>query len=672
METMYRSIRRFVFQLTALCLSLPALAAADAGLTDFLAAERALDAGDRATFDTLSARLVGHPLYPYLAYESLRGATDGRAIESFLDAYPDSPLAERLRARYLDTLAAVGRWADYVRLYRDDGSPERQCNFLRASIETGRADEALTPQMMTPLWMVPRSQSGACDPVFDAWRAAGGLTPTLVWGRIRLSMEAGQVGLARYLVALLPESERPWLERWIAVRADPASVTDPELAAGAHWMVPAILADGIGRLARSDARGAAAALRAVQAHLRADTLAWDRVHARVGQALVEDGDRADQASGFELWDQMSSGADNLDAQELRLRAAVRLAAWDWVARWVARMPESEQKGDRWLYWQARAEEALGDPGAGETFAHAAGHRSLWGFLAADRVDLPYRLDHRPVPAEPERIRRIVASPAYARIRALRQLGRQPDMRREWRTLTRDLAPEDLMAAAYVADVLGWHDQAIFTLARTGFWDDLALRFPIDHRPLVSEQAWQTALPESWIFAVIRQESVFATDVASPAGALGLMQLMPDTARQMARDPGLMLDLGSGGLDRSEILDPRVNIALGSGYLARMRDRFGHAALATAAYNAGPHRVVRWLPEHCTDADRWIISIPFRETRGYVERVLAYRVIYANRLGLDPLRISDLLPPVPARAWWAGTPPIAGKQHVDPPSGRVAG
>ena len=214
------------------------------------------------------------------------------------------------------------------------------------------------------------------------------------------------------------------------------------------------------------------------------------------------------------------------------------------------------------------------------------------------------------------------------------------MRREWRTLTRDLEAPDLRAAATLAAGLGWHDQAIFTLARTDYWDDLELRFPLAYRDLVADQAWQTGLPEDWIYGVIRQESVFNPTVASQAGALGLMQLMPGTAQELA------VAAGDPAPGRGAILEPERNISLGSTYLARMRDRFGHPALATAAYNAGPHRVARWLPEACTEADLWIVAIPFAETRGYVERVLAYRIIYRARLGLEPLRLSELLPPIP--------------------------
>jgi soluble lytic murein transglycosylase len=307
------------------------------------------------------------------------------------------------------------------------------------------------------------------------------------------------------------------------------------------------------------------------------------------------------------------------------------------------MPELPEKGDRWLYWQGRAEAALGeDAAAAATFRLAARQRSFWGMLAADRLGLPYALEPRPVPAEPARVRRIVAAPAVARIRALDRVGRDADMRREWRLLTRDLETPDLLAAAVVADGLQWHDQAIFTLARTDYWDDLVLRFPLAYREVVAELAWQTALPEDWIYAVIRQESVFNPTVASHAGALGLMQLMPDTAREVAAGQGLAAP------SRTQILEPGLNLRLGSDYLARMRDRFGHAALATAAYNAGPQRVARWVPAQCTPADLWIVAIPFAETRAYVERVLAYRIIYRARLGLEPVRLSELLPPVGVR------------------------
>lgn len=644
---------------------------------DFLRAERALKQGDPAAFAALRDRLRDYPLYPYLRFAELgdlKIAPD-YVIDAFLSEFPDTPLAERVRAAYVKRLAQAERWAELVRVYREDeASTERRCLYRRALLETSNQGlaqarsqnqgqdqtqaqdqsqalgqgqsqgqsqaRASTAVGLEELWLVPRAQPAACESLFMAWHERGDLSTDLVWQRIRLALEADEVGLARSLRDWLSEGERIWFDRWLAIRERPARVLEPLADTGATFpLAAAMLADGIARLAPKQPEQAASALAILGAILARDPAAWDRAQAAVGQALIpRDGPR-----GLAVWDRLGESPDNLDAQERRLRAGIAQRDWARVADWVRRMPDRGEKRDRWFYWQGRAEAALGqDEAARESFAAAARQRSLWGLLAADRLGLPYNVDSRPVAVEPDRRQRLAAHPALARITELREMGRDADMRREWRTLTRDLDPPDLQAAALLAAGLDWHDQAILTLARTDYWDDLELRFPLAYRDLVEDQAWQTGLPADWIFAVIRQESVFNPAIASEAGALGLMQLMPGTAKELATEVG---DPAPG---RGALLAPAANIDLGSRYLARMRDRFGHAALATAAYNAGPNRVARWLPtDRCIEADLWIATIPYAETRGYVERVLAYRIIYQRRLGLEPLRLSELLPPVPA-------------------------
>lgn len=608
----------------------------------FLEAQRALSSGDLETFQRLAAQLTDYPLYPYLRFSELArdlpAASDDQ-IEDFLRDFPQTQLANRLRRAYLARLAGAERWSDYARIYRGDQSTVRQCLFLRSLLETGRRDEALA--QVEPLWLSARSQPEACDPVFAAWRDAGELTPARIWDRLRLAMEAGERGVARYLGGLLPASESLWHDHWLAVDAEPALVLAPLGFEENDPRAAPILAHGVARLAQRSPEAALEALGAWRHRLAADERASDRAHAAVARALSEAGD----PRGLVVWSAIRATSHNLPEQEARLRAAIRQGAWHRVAEWVARMPESEAKRDRWLYWQGRAEAALGREAQSRIALTAAAQgRSLWAFIAADRLGLSYRLDPAGTPAEPARIRALAASPTIARVRELSRLGRETDMRREWRELIRDLEVPDLMAAAYVADVMRWHDLAIQASASAGYWDDLDLRFPLKHRSLIGERAWQIGMDEDWVFAVIRQESVFARTLASDAGAIGLMQVMPGTAREVAQ--GLDLDPPT----RWDLLDPSVNITLGSAYLARMRDRFGHVALATAAYNAGPQRVARWLPDACIEADLWIVSIPFRETRRYVERVLAYRVIYAERLGL-PARVSDWLPPVPGAGFF---------------------
>jgi len=130
------------------------------------------------------------------------------------------------------------------------------------------------------------------------------------------------------------------------------------------------------------------------------------------------------------------------------------------------------------------------------------------------------------------------------------------------------------------------------------------------------------------------------DAHSSAGARGLMQLMPKTARQTAQR------LRKRPPHRNKLLQPDTNIELGTAYLRKILDDLGqNRVLATAAYNAGPHRVRRWLPDRSIPADLWVATVPYSETRRYLRRVLAYTVIYEQRLGLKPGRLAKKMPPI---------------------------
>jgi soluble lytic murein transglycosylase len=605
---------------------------------DFLVAEAALARGDRAGFDRLAERLGDYPLVPYLYFRALVADLDAaspEAVERFLASYPDSPLAERLRGSWLTRLAQAGDWETYLRLWVPRESPVARCRHLRALLEVGRVGEALAG--VEPLWLSGESVPKDCDPVFDAWRAAGHLTPGLAWGRIELAVTAGQADLARYLARYLPDGDRVWVQRWLGARDDPERALAEGALPGGHPARAKVLVEAIARLSRRAPEDAAAAWGRLAAReaLPEDQIA--RADGAVGLALAEAGD----PRGLGYLDRVPVHEDNLPLQERRLRAALALGDWTRVAAWVAAMPEGETKQEHWLYWQARALEAMGEhETALALYREAARERSLWGFLAAERTGAPYRLESCPTPADPERVAWLAEEPAARRIAELRALGRDLDARREWLNLTRGLNSDDLAAAAVLAERWDWPDQAIVTLARSGWWHDLGLRFPLRYRETVAEQARTTGLPEAWIYAVLRQESAFDPQATSSAGARGLMQLMPQTARELLRD------LGRQRLSESELHDPGLNIALGSHYLAQMERRFGgHPALAAAAYNAGPGAVARWLPASPMDADVWVATIPYRETRAYVRRVLAYRLIYQDRLGEPVTPLSELLGPI---------------------------
>jgi soluble lytic murein transglycosylase len=245
--------------------------------------------------------------------------------------------------------------------------------------------------------------------------------------------------------------------------------------------------------------------------------------------------------------------------------------------------------------------------------------------------LPYQLNNAPLKirdeAQDDLLRRHVG---LRRARELYLLNRDWQARSEWRHVTSSLTKRELKTAALLAHRWDWHSQAITTLARTGYWDDLRIRFPLPYRGRVLTGADRQAIDPAWVYAIMRQESLFRPDVKSPAGALGLMQIMPATGRKIAGD----LQLARPG--DYAILRTDTNIRFGTYYLRYTLDRLqGNPMLATAAYNAGPRRVEQWLPERGkVEADIWAETIPFKETRKYVKRVMEFATVYHSLLEDD--------------------------------------
>jgi soluble lytic murein transglycosylase len=234
-------------------------------------------------------------------------------------------------------------------------------------------------------------------------------------------------------------------------------------------------------------------------------------------------------------------------------------------------------------------------------------------------------------------------PELVRARELFLVGQEGRGRSEWDAATSTLTSEEQAQAALLADSWGWHSRAIATVASAGHFDDLRVRYPLPWQDDFGRSAQTAGIPDSLAYGIARSESLFMRDIRSSAGAIGIMQLMPDTGRSTAQE----LSLPWSG--RITLTDSSVNIRLGTWYLGKMLNRFDrNPVLATAAYNAGPRRVADWLPRSGTlDARIWIENIPFNETRGYVRRVLADDVIFNWRLTGKSRRLSDVLPDINA-------------------------
>jgi soluble lytic murein transglycosylase len=605
----------------------------------FLAARRALERGDRAGYERLAAGLDDYVLYPYLRYAELRrnlARADAAAIDEFLARYAGSTLAERLREAWLGRLAAAGRWDDFLAAYRPSGDTTLACHALTARLASGEGD-SVWPDVAT-LWVVGKSQPTACDRPFAAWIEAGQLTAERVRERIARAIQAGEIGLTHYLEKLLPAAERHWVAHWRRVHARPATELGRlQPAADGSWS-GRLFVSGVRRLASSDPARA------------------DRIWRSRGDGFVVAEDAAADAEramalglarerhplGLQRLAALPAAWHTADTRHWRVRAALWQQDWPAVVAAIDAMTAEEQAEPDWVYWRARAAEQAGDlERAGVLYQAAAACRCFYGFLAAGRAGLPPTIDSSPLAVSEAELAAVLNAPALQRAHELREVGLLVDARREWRDGTADMDDEQLRAAAKLADLWGWHDQAILTLGRTDYLHDLELRFPTPYPEQVAAEAERRELDVAFIYAVMRQESAFYANARSPVGALGLMQLMPATAKRTARQ------IKTRVRDQHDILSVDTNIRLGTAHLRELMDRYrDNRMYVMAAYNAGPHRVTQWLPkEGVVPGDVWVAAVPFTETREYVKRIFAYTMIYEWRLGLEPTPVSLHLPDV---------------------------
>ncbi len=608
----------------------------------FLEAESALGSGRLEVYRQLKQALTDYPLQGYLEYWELQnrlGTAKPSEVSAFLQRYQDQPIATRLRTSWLHKLGKRKDWDNYLDFYLPQSSTTLQCYHIRARLQKSEREQALKDAL--ELWLVGHSQPDACDPAFDQLYADGMIDSGLIWQRIRLAFAKQKSSLAGYLAKRLSAEDREWVKRWQHAHRRPTSAIKQPWAAEDTPLVREILVHAVQRLARHKPDQA-------WKHWQALTASHDFSAEQAGEVLQRialngalDGD----PEAADWLARVPAAAANADIRQWRVRIALLAGDWESALHWLDELTPQERNEDDWRYWRARALSASGAAGDAFTeYSRLSGERSYFGFLAADELQRPYPMNDLRIDADKDALSRIEALPGIQRAHELYLVGKRLEARREWFYATQDMSAEELRLAALVAHRWGWHDRAIISASQANYWSDLTLRFPLPHRESIFANARRYELDPALIYGVIRQESIFMEDAVSSVGALGLMQLMPATGKQTAR--ALNIRYGSN----QTLLQSERNIQLGSAYLNNLMTRYnGSPVLAAAAYNAGPHRVSRWLPnDRDMDATLWTELIPFKETRKYVRRVLTYATIFDWRLQQPLTRLSSRLPTVRQR------------------------
>lgn len=607
---------------------------------DYLAALAALRANEMSRFNALYAKLDGYVLRGYLDYEHLKDRIDSTppaTLRRFLTDNEHTPLAEMLRAKWLRQLAARGDWKTFTAEYADiPEEPELLCLHLGRRVRDDPQQAALMARIER-LWLTGKRLPGACEPVFAAWRKAGHMTVDKVWERIRLAMEARNLSLAGDLASYLPPPERPWVRRWQTMYRDPVRELDAINYPVDTPVARMIVRHGVVRLAYRDPEEAMRHWHELKEEHQFFGEDEDYVLRNLGILAAQH----HLPVALQWLAAVSVQPDDRNLQTWRIKAALRAGEWDTAQRFIAALPADEGRSSRWRYWSARAYEVKGEKRrATAAYAGLARDRDYYGFLAADRIGAEYSMQHQSIATTPDDLSAMRARAGVRAAGELYAVGQITEARRQWSWSIREMNNRELQIAAIVARDWGWHDRALYTIALSDHPHDLELRFPVLYRDLIEAAASEYAIDSGWIYGVVRQESAFVTDARSEAGALGLMQLMPATGRLAGRKLKLPVR------NQQALLNIETNLRLGVSYLKEVLQRNnGHQVLATAAYNAGPNRIGEWLPSQSIDADIWVETIPYAETRGYVRNVLAYTAVYDYRLGQKPTRLSARMPAV---------------------------
>ncbi|MEQ1635621.1 MAG: transglycosylase SLT domain-containing protein [Methylococcales bacterium] len=626
-------LKKSLFVLSFCIFSLPALTAE---LTmqrlDFLHAEHLL-AGDKTDeFLESIEKLQGYPLYPYLKAQWLKANLEQtEQIQQFLTRYPDSRYANQVRIPWLSALAAQQNWQEIITQYRETDGVENQCIFNQARYQTGQKEAALLDAKQ--LWLLGTDLPAQCDFLVGALKGSAYFSKALIWSRFDAALQKNQVTLAQHLKSLLDTGEQGFANFWLQLHEQPELVQSNKFNTMPTAYQGQMYAYAAQRLARKSPIAAIALWDSRPAALVIDTLRRDDIQRTLALALANN----KLPGAYTRLMQVTVADDEIN--EWRVRSALLEGNWSHVASAIALLPPEEQAKSKWQYWQARAKAQLGDKTAASTaFKQLATKSDYYGFLAADHAQLDYTFTDHPVLVEPQLKTALLASDDFKIVQELKFHRREHEAQKQWWYVIKHLDKEQIKAAAKIAQDWQWQQMAIFTLAKAEVWDDMALRFPIFYQQSVLDNAAEQTLDPSLIYGLIRQESAFDQEASSPVGARGLMQIMPATGLQIARE--LKEPWGSA----TRLFDPAVNIKYGAFYYSKLVHQFdGHFALAAAAYNAGPHRVKTWLPGiKGIAADIWVETIPFKETRKYVAAVLSYALIYQQRLQRTGLKMRDLM------------------------------
>jgi soluble lytic murein transglycosylase len=568
----------------------------------FIELREAAKRNDVARAQTLAASLSNYPYDDYVSYfrikpqlfDSAGGArADTNAdsqVMAFLNQYQGAALADRMRNDWLLVLGKRKDWPrfdiEYPKFVLDDDT-QVKCYALQSKLAQGENPTKVAIDARAIL-LDPRYFGQACQELVPTLVSAGGMTPSEAKAIGRAASEMGFDTMSRRL-----GGEDPIAEIVRAAKADPAKAFKD-------------FSQNASRYSKEN-----------------QAVAWGVI----GQFLAKKLDpNADDA--YRL--QQDLGYNELlstEGQEWKVRAGLRAKDWMLVKNAIEGMnPVVRSKDPAWTYWYARALKVDGqNEKARESLELVAEQYNFYGQLAREDLGKSNHVPARTKVTDQD-IDAVATRKGFIRGERLYAMNLRFEGNREWNWELRNMTDKQLLASAEYAKRIGLYDRVVNTADRTKQEHDFSLRYPTPFRDQLSPIAKQIDLNLAWTYGLIRQESRFIMNASSSVGASGLMQVMPNTAKYVAKK------IGMTSYTNDKLTDTKTNLTLGSNYLNMVLvDLDGSWVLASAAYNAGPSRSKNWREKLTSPTEGAIFAetIPFNETRTYVKNVLANATYYSS-------------------------------------------
>lgn len=589
---------------------------------DFLAAREAFRTGDSIALAEYSTKLQGDIWAVYADYyvlsQQLKQA-DPIAVINFLQKYPDTWLAEKLRGEWLIVLGQRQDWQNYQQFYTGLQRPqlEHKCYSYLARANTG--DVTALAEARQELWLNTKSLPTPCPEVLAALQQSTILSEEDYWWRLRLALQRNDKAVARSLAGKLGiDLSYKILDQIYTSPSVYLAKPDVETAIG-HELYLAALA----RYSRQNLDKAVNYWQQVENRFNQE----DRPYGWRILALLAAKRQDPRAVDWFKHSKTVFWPD--EDKEWAIRSAIRIQDWSSVLAFINLLSAEKQQERAWQYWRARSME--GDSSKSKfvqaIFNGLAVDDDYYGLLAKDRLGgkIASRPQNYVVTEQDKKVVRDNVN--IQRALGLYLLDLRTEAVREWNWALRNANDKFLLAAAEEATNVRWYDRAIYAAERTKKLHSYNLRYLTPYKEVVRGYSQELGVDPAWVYGLIRQESRFVMDAKSSVGAGGLMQLMPSTAQWVANrlkipyHAGMVNELGA-------------NVRLGTYYINHVFKQLGNQpVLATAGYNAGPNRAKQWQhPTQALPVDVYTESIPFLETRDYVKKVMANAVHYALGFG----------------------------------------